>query len=91
LTTYTTDQGGELTPDEVEFGRAVEEYQRLRRRRYPQFSEILAIAVSLGYRKVAEKMPLPKAPGYYRDGQKKASRASHDWSRNWIGTGPWEG
>jgi hypothetical protein len=40
MTTYNADQGGDLSPDEVEFGRAVEEYQRLRRRRYPQFSEI---------------------------------------------------
>lgn len=45
--------------DEVEFMMAVDAYKRLRRRPFPTWREVLAVARSLGYRKVAEPGPLP--------------------------------
>lgn len=46
-------------PDELEFIRAVERYQREHRRKFPTFVEVLDVAKALGYRKVAEPGPLP--------------------------------
>ena len=39
------------TDDEAEFIRAMDRYKRERRRPYPTWSEVLAVARSLGYRK----------------------------------------
>lgn len=50
--------GCELTPDEVEFGLAVHKYKRRTGRLNPTFAEVLAIAKSLGYRKVGADEPL---------------------------------
>ena len=44
--------GADFTPDEWEFIRAVRAYQLRTERRYPTWREILAVARSLGYRKV---------------------------------------
>ena len=41
--------GSELTPDEVEFGLAMEAYQRRYHRRYPSWSEVLYVLRQLGY------------------------------------------
>ncbi len=46
--------GSELTADEVEFGLAMDEFQRRYRVRYPAWSDILFVLHALGYRKVAE-------------------------------------
>ncbi len=46
--------------DDVEFMKAVHEYKKKHRRPFPTFCEILAIAKSLGYRKVAPEGPLPQ-------------------------------
>ena len=46
--------GSELTADEVEFGLAMDEFQRRYRVRYPAWSEILFVLHALGYRKAAE-------------------------------------
>jgi hypothetical protein len=53
--------GSRLTPDEVEFAMAMERYMRARRRPFPTWHEVLAVALALGYRKVvtAEKEPRP--------------------------------
>lgn len=50
--------GADLTPAEIEFGKAMERYRRVRRRPFPNCSETLAVLISLGYRKCAE----PDAP-----------------------------
>lgn len=44
----------EYTDDELAFLKAVDTYKRENRRPYPTWSEVLEIAKSLGYRKVAE-------------------------------------
>ena len=44
--------GSDLTADEVEFGLAMDEFQRRYRVRYPAWSEILFVLHTLGYRKV---------------------------------------
>jgi hypothetical protein len=41
------------TPAEVEFGAAMEKYQRTRGRRYPTWAEVLRVAEALGYRRAA--------------------------------------
>jgi hypothetical protein len=48
--------GSELTPDEIEFGRAVDEWRRTHRhpdgsQRFPSCRDFLAIAIALGYRR----------------------------------------
>jgi hypothetical protein len=45
--------GWELTPAEVEFGKAMERYQTHFRRRYPAWSEVLFVLYCLGYRRIA--------------------------------------
>jgi hypothetical protein len=52
--------GADVSPEAVEFGRAMERYRRLRRRAFPTCGEALAVLRSLGYRKVAEAGPLPR-------------------------------
>lgn len=51
----------EYNSDEFEFLKAVERYRRECKRPFPTASELLQIAVSLGYRKVAPAGPLPGA------------------------------
>lgn len=46
--------GSDYTSDEAEFIRAMGEYVRTRNKR-PTFAEVLAIAKSLGYRKVVDE------------------------------------
>ncbi len=50
--------GSEFTPDETEFLLAVAAYQKRFGRRYPTWREILHILRCLGYRKVAEPVPV---------------------------------
>jgi hypothetical protein len=45
---------GDYTADEVEFIKAMDAYQRAKRRRFPAWSEVLSVVRALGYRKVAE-------------------------------------
>lgn len=47
------------TDDQLEFLVAVDRYKRSRRRPFPTWTEVLAIVLSLGYRKVVEKTELP--------------------------------
>lgn len=53
--------GSALTPDQVEFGAAMERYMRLRRRRFPTWHEVLEVVLALGYRKVVVA-PRPERP-----------------------------
>lgn len=55
----------EYTDDELEFILAQEKYRRENRRRFLTSREILRVAESLGYRKVAAPQPLPV---FYRGG-----------------------
>ncbi len=50
--------GSTMTADDKEFLQAVAAYQKRFRRRYPTWLEVLHIARCLGYRKVAEAMPI---------------------------------
>jgi hypothetical protein len=58
--THPLQAGGEaqLTAEEWELGSAIDCYKRANRRPFPQFSEVLAIIVALGYRR-----PAPAAVG----------------------------
>lgn len=47
--------GSVYSEEELEFLRAIEAYKRLNRRPWPTFTEVLSVAKSLGYRKVAPK------------------------------------
>jgi hypothetical protein len=49
--------GAALTPDEVEFARAMERYMRLQRRPFPTWHEVLAVIHALGYRRVKPDKP----------------------------------
>ncbi len=51
----------EYTDDEREFMVALDRWKRENRRPHPTCSEVLAVLVALGYRKVAEGRPLPTA------------------------------
>ncbi len=46
--------GADYTDDETEFILAMEEFMTRNRRRFPTFTEVLAVAKSLGYRKVKD-------------------------------------
>lgn len=50
--------GADLTADEFQFASAVLNYQRKFGRRFPSWREVLRVAKSLGYRKVAPPEPV---------------------------------
>ena len=52
--------GSDVTPEELEFLKAIERYQRTFERRYPSWREVLFVAHCLGYRKVAKPVPIPR-------------------------------
>ncbi|MBA4065484.1 MAG: hypothetical protein C0501_17570 [Isosphaera sp.] len=56
--------GSEMTRDEWEFLLAMSGFQKRTGRRYPTWREVLHVARCLGYRKVAEEVPIgpPKPP-----------------------------
>lgn len=49
---------GEMTDDQFEFLMAINKYKKVNKAPFPSFTEILEIAKALGYRKVAEPVPL---------------------------------
>lgn len=57
-----TVDGSNYNEDEIEFIRRMEEYQRKNKRRFPTFTEVLMVAHSLGWRRVAAPTELPKRP-----------------------------
>ena len=44
--------GSDITAEEFVFLKAMERYQRLHKRRYPTWREVLFVLKSLGYRKI---------------------------------------
>jgi len=55
-----TNIGSDYTPDEAEFLKAMEAYQRIHERRFPTCIEVLEVLKSCGWRKVADPQPIPK-------------------------------
>jgi hypothetical protein len=51
----------DYSDDEVNFMKAMDEYKRLNRRPFPTWSEVLEVLHALGYRKVADPLPMPGA------------------------------
>jgi hypothetical protein len=51
-----------LTPEQVEFGAAMERYMRLRHRPFPTWHEVLEVLIALGYRKVVTTPKEPRPP-----------------------------
>lgn len=49
---------GEMNNEQFEFLMAINEYKKVNKAPFPSFTEILEIAKALGYRKVAEPVPL---------------------------------
>jgi len=49
---------GEMTDEQFEFIKAIDQYKQVNRRPFPSFTEALEIAKALGYRRVAEPQPL---------------------------------
>ncbi|HKD99733.1 MAG TPA: hypothetical protein VKE69_01885 [Planctomycetota bacterium] len=49
----------EMSPDSMEFLKAVDDYRLRHSRPFPSWSEVLLILKTLGYRKVAKPTPLP--------------------------------
>lgn len=50
--------GCDITGDELEFGKAMDRWKRENRQPFPTCSEVLAVAKSLGYRKVPCLIPV---------------------------------
>ena len=48
------------TNDETEFLKAIDRYKRVNSRPHPTWQEVFAVAVALGYRKVAQPQPMPR-------------------------------
>lgn len=49
----------DYTVDEIEFMTNIDQYKRDNRRPFPTWSEVLQVLIALGYRKVADREPLP--------------------------------
>jgi hypothetical protein len=49
--------GADVTPEELEFLKAMERFQSRHHRRYPTWREVLFVLKSLGYRRVATPGP----------------------------------
>lgn len=62
--------GAEYTPEEQEFMLALDRYKRSNQRPFPSWSEVLNVAIALGWRKVAEPTELPR----YRSDKRDAKR-----------------
>jgi hypothetical protein len=54
--------GSHLTPEQVEFGLAMERYMRLCHRRFPTWHEVLEVLIALGYRRVVVSPKEPRPP-----------------------------
>lgn len=58
------------TDEEFRFLMAMKDYKERNRRPYPTWREVLAVVLSLGYRRVAEPGPTPEfLRGYRRKGE----------------------
>jgi hypothetical protein len=78
-----------VTPEELEWLKAIDRYKHEENRPFLTWREVLAIALSLGYRKVAEPTALPKLsdfePPHYERQQcnidPKIVAARHRWRK----------
>ena len=70
-----THPGSDFTPDEWEFAAAVAAYQKRWGRRYPSWREVFGVLVSLGYRKVAPPVVLPRMTAAEREVVAQARKA----------------
>jgi hypothetical protein len=57
-----TDDGSQYDADAVEFMLAMDRYKRVARRPYPTAADVLAVARSLGYRKVGDQAKTNSKP-----------------------------
>ena len=57
LNPATTERG--FTDEEFEFVKAMDRFKREAKRPFPTFTDCLRVAISLGYRKVADPAPIP--------------------------------
>ena len=53
-----TAEEGEMNDEQFEFIMAIDQYKKANKRPFPSFTEILEIVKALGYRKVADPIPL---------------------------------
>src|SRR5438128_7394285 len=49
---------------EILFMKAMDQYKRNNRRPFPTWSEVLEVLYAMGYRQVAEAIPIPGSPEY---------------------------
>ena len=49
---------GEMTDDQFEFLRALDEYKSVNKRPFPSWTEVLDVIKALGYRKVADRQDI---------------------------------
>ena len=49
---------GEMTDEQIEFIKAINEYKEVNRRHFPTWTEVLDVIKALGYRKVAERQDI---------------------------------
>jgi hypothetical protein len=54
---FLTETGAELTPRQIDFGKAMEAYKRKNHRPHPTYSQVLDVIDSMGYRLVAPALP----------------------------------
>ncbi len=50
---FLTEHAEKLTPEQLDFGKAMDRYKRKFRRPFPTYSQILDVVYALGYRPVA--------------------------------------
>ena len=50
--------------EEIIFMKAMDQYKRDNRRPFPTWSEVLEVLYAMGYRQVAEAIPIPGSPEY---------------------------
>lgn len=55
----TSERSADYDDEQREFMVAIDRYKRERRRPYPGWDEVLAVAKSIGYRLIAAAEPLP--------------------------------
>lgn len=56
--TFHSEDGANLTPEEIDFGKALEYYKRKYRRPFMTSSEVLRVARCMGYRLTAPAMEI---------------------------------
>lgn len=52
-----TNVGADYTPEQIELGKAMDQWKRYHNCPYPTYADVLRVAKSLGWRKVSEAIP----------------------------------